>query len=243
MQISAIALDDSPSALDIIKRYATKVPSLSLAVCFTSPFQALAYLEKHSVDTVFIDIEMDDLNGIEFIKIIKNRESVNLPKFIITSAHERYAIDGFDLNITDFLLKPISFHRFLEAIEKVRKAKQLAQIQNSSVQSDYLFVRDNGKIIKVRYKNILFIQSDGHFVKIHQKGKRHPLMLFYKIAQMEKMLPLNSFIRTHKQYIINIEHIAEIDSSSVSLEHVELPIPVGGTYRQKINQLYNFLNT
>ena len=242
MHITAIAVDDSPSALEILEKYSTKTPSLSLARSFLQPLEALDYLNHQLVDVIFIDIEMNDLSGIDFIKIVKSKEQPILPSFVITSAHESYAIEGYDLNITDYLLKPIAYQRFLQALEKVRKEKQPSQALRLNTFRNHVFLRNNGKTIKLRHEEVLYVQSDGHFVKVYLKGRTYPLMLYYKIAQMENILPDHSFVRTHKSYIINVEHIAEIDSHSVSLEHVELVIPVGGTYRHKIIQLWRALS-
>ena len=242
MYITAVAVDDNPSALEIIKKYADKTPSLSLTQSFTQPLEALDFLDRQSVDVIFIDIEMDDLNGIDFIKITKTKDFNLSPKFVITSAHDTYAIDAYDLNITDYLLKPFAYERFLQALEKVRREKQSSKIIMPGVHNRHLFLRNNGKTIKLRHDDILYVQSDGHFVKVHLKERRYPLMLSYKITQMEEMLPHHSFLRTHKSYIINVEHISEIDSSSVCLESVQPLIPVGGTYRQKIIQLCKALS-
>ena len=246
MITTAIAVDDDPSALKILQNYAKKTSTLSLLDCFTQPLEALEYLDQQAVDMVFVDIEMDELSGIEFIKIVKSKQLDSAPKFVITSAHDDYALQGYDLAVTDYLLKPAAYQRFLQSIEKVRKEKRNAQADSLekelTVLRDYLFLRNNGKLIKLRHQDILYVQSDGHFVKVHLKEQSYPLMLSYKITQMEELLPASSFVRTHKRYIINLEHLAEMDSSTVCLEHVEPMIPVGGTYRRKINQLCKALS-
>ena len=242
MHVIAIAVDDSPTALEILKKYGAKTSSLSLLQCFTQPLEALDYLDKQVVDVIFIDIEMNDLSGIDFIKISKSKVASPPPRYIITSAHDTYAIEGYDLNITDYLLKPIAYRRFLQAVEKVRREKQFSQSHQLNNGSGHIFLRNNGKTIKLRHEDVLYIQSDGHFVKVYLRERNYPLMLSYKITQMEDILPHQSFTRTHKSYIINMEHISEIDSSSIRLEHVEPEIPVGGTYRHKINQLCKALS-
>lgn len=241
MHITAIAVDDNPSALEILKKHTAKTPSLNLAQCFTQPLEALDCLSRAPVDLVFIDVEMDDLNGIDFIRIIKSKELKPAPKFVIVSAHDQYAIEGYNLSITDYLLKPVPYDRFIQMLEKVSKEKRTTQTIIIP-QKDYLFVRNNGKTIRLRHRDVLYVQSDGHFVNIHLRERRHPLMLSYKMTQMEEMLPDHSFVRTHKRYIVNLEHIAEIDATSVCLDHVGLTIPVGGTYRHRINQLCSSLS-
>lgn len=241
MHLTALAVDDSSSALEILKKYADKTPSLTLLDCFTQPQEALDYLDRKRIDVVFIDIEMDDLSGIDFIRIVKDKKLSSLPSFIITSAHEQYALRGYDLNITDYLLKPTPYERFLQALEKVKKEKQAAQ-PIPLPQRDHLFLRHSGKVIKIRRTDVLYIQSDGHFVRIYLKTRRHPLMASYRITQLEALLPPVSFLRIHKRYIINVDHIATMDTTSVNLEHVDPTIPVGGTYRHRILELCNALS-
>ena len=235
MPITAIAVDDNPTALEILRKYAAKIPSLSLIQCFTEPLEALSYLDQKPIDLVFVDIEMGELSGIDFIRIAKGKELKAAPKFVINSAHDQYAIKGYDLNITDYLLKPVSYERFLQTLEKVRKEKQATQ-GVPLYQSDHLFLRSNGKTIRLRHRDVLYVQSDGHFVRVYVKERKHPHLLSYKLTQMEQILPDHSFVRTHKRYIVNVAHIAEMDATSVSLENVEPIIPIGSTYRHRINQ-------
>ncbi len=232
--ITAIAVDDNPTALEILRKYAAKVPSLSLIQCFTEPLEALDYLDRQPVDMVFVDIEMGDLSGIDFIRIAKGKELKSVPRFVINSAHDQYAIKGYDLNITDYLLKPVSYERFLQTLEKIKREKQATQAV--PYQSSHLFLRSSGKTIRLRHRDVLYVQSEGHFVKVHVKERVHPHLLSYKMSQMEQILPAHSFVRTHKSYIINVAHIAEMDATSVSLENVEPIIPIGSTYRHRINQ-------
>jgi DNA-binding LytR/AlgR family response regulator len=241
MHLTALAVDDSSSALDIIENYAAKTPSLTLLDCFTQPQKALDALGQKHVDVVFIDIEMDDLSGIDFIRIVRDKKLSSVPSFVITSAHEQYALQGYDLNITDYLLKPTPYERFLQSLEKVKKEKQAAQ-PVSLPQRDYLFLRHSGKVIKLRQPDVLYVQSDGHFVRIYLRARRHPLMASYRITQLEALLPAASFLRIHKRYIINLDHIATMDTTSVNLDHVDPTIPVGGTYRHRILELCNALS-
>lgn len=243
MHITAIAVDDNPTALEILQKYAIKIPSLTLIKRFTEPLEALDYLSQQSVDMVFVDVEMGELSGIEFVRIARGKQLPSLPKFVICSAHDRYAINGYDLNVTDYLHKPVTYERFLLTLEKVKnEINPTPLIPLPHTQPKQLFVRSNGKTIRVRHQDMLYVQSDGHFVRMHVKEREHPLLLSYKMSQLEEMLPNHSFVRTHKRYIVNVEHIAEIDTSSVSLDHVELVIPVGGTYRHRIHQLCNALS-
>ena len=241
MPITAIAVDDDPTALKILRKYAAKIPSLSLVRCFTEPLEALDYLDQQPIDLVFVDIEMGELGGIEFIRIVKGKELKSAPKFVINSAHDQYAINGYDLNITDYLLKPVSYERFLQTLEKVKREKQATQMV-PLYQSDHLFLRSSGKTIRLRHRDVLYVQSDGHFVRVYVKERKHPHLLSYKLSQMEQILPDHSFMRTHKSYIVNVAHIAEMDATSVSLDYVEPVIPVGGTYRRRIDQLNTALS-
>ncbi|MGB3586039.1 MAG: LytTR family DNA-binding domain-containing protein [Tunicatimonas sp.] len=231
--IQAIAIDDSPSAIEVIRKHSIRTPGINLLQGFTRPLEALDFLKEHQLDVVFIDIEMPGISGIEFIRVVTSA-SKSYPKFIITSAHDQYAIDGFDLDVVDFLLKPISYERFIKSTLKLNRTDDKIPLTNNK----FCFIRSEGKSVKLRFDDILFIQSDGHFVKIHLKNNSKGLHLSYSLTQIESILsPGVEFLRIHKQYIINFNYVVEISSSHLSLEHTEESIPIGTTYRQKINAL------
>lgn len=227
--MNAIAIDDSPSALEILRKHSEKLSWLTLSASFKEALPALDHLSSNPVDIVFVDIEMPGISGVEFIRIAKNK---NQPQFIITSAHDQYAIEGFELNVTDFLLKPISYERYLQAVEKVRHSSKASNLEHTK---NYVFLRHNSKLIKLHFKDILLIQSDGHFAKVYLKGEVHPLMLSYSLVQLEKVLsPSGIFVRIHKQFIINVDYVTEIGSAGIGIEHIEKLIPIGSTYRPRI---------
>lgn len=232
--LNIIAIDDNPAVLSTIDRYATKVPWVNLRATFTSPLAALDYLGSNTIDVVLIDVEMQDISGLEFISIVKRKATQALPAFIIISAFDQYAIHGYDLNICDYLLKPVSFDRFLTALEKVRTSSQAEVIPASHHPG--LFVRQNSKHLQINPATILWVESKGHTVQFHS-FQDTPLLVTETMTHMETLLRPYGFYRVHKRYLINRTFIKEIDPPVIKLEHGTKPIPIGKTYRSVIRQL------
>ncbi|MDF9799076.1 DNA-binding LytR/AlgR family response regulator [Catalinimonas alkaloidigena] len=246
--LRAIAVDDNPAALITIQSYAKKIDWLYLDQCFTEALPGVSYLKNHPVDVVLLDIEMDDISGLDFINIVKDK-GISHPQFVIISAHEQYALKGFELNVVDYLHKPISYNRFVHALERVNDRLSLTRNQKEDniptsnnhghPFSDYLFIHHHKKLIKILKDNITYIQSDGHYCYLYltDQSRKH---ISYSLADMEKLLLESSFLRVHKSFLVNVRHIHEIDSrseaSNLLLDDGE-EIPIGITYRPLVQQL------
>jgi len=251
--LHAIAVDDNPAALTTIEGYARKIDWLELDGCFTEALHGIDYLKNHSVDMVFLDVEMDDISGLDFISIIKDKGIY--PQFVIISAHEQYALKGFELNVADYLHKPISYNRFVHAVERVYD--RISQVPQQELNgngpansrghafSDYVFVNHDRKLVKVLKDDITYIQSDGHYCYLYLAGqsRKH---ISHSLLFMENLLLGSSFLRIHKSYLVNVKHIQEIDSRSESsyllLDDGE-QLPIGITYRPLVQQLSRNLSS
>lgn len=224
--IRCLVVDDEPLALDILEDYIRKVPFLELVKTTTSAIEGLSLVQNGSVDLVFLDVQMPELTGIQFLKIINGKCDV-----ILTTAYSQYALDGYDLDVVDYLLKPIAFDRFYKASQKVLQAKNIpAQIQPEPVSKanhDFIFVRTEHKIQKIYLDDILFIEGLKDYISIFTPTER--IITLQNMKKMEDSLPEKSFIRVHKSYIIAISKIESIERSRIQIG--DKIIPIGDTYR------------
>jgi two-component system LytT family response regulator len=217
----AIAIDDEPIALDIVAAHASKVPFIEVNASFNNAFEAITYLQKHRVDLIFLDIKMPDINGIDFLKALSKP-----PMVIFTTAYSEHAVQSFELDAVDYLLKPFSLSRFLKACNK---AKELFDLRNQSPESktDYIFIKDGYEQVKVLYSDILYIEASGNYTQIHlTNGKL--LSSRITINELADLLPHKQFVRTHRAFIIAKIKISKYDRSQVWIG--EQVIPIGTTY-------------
>lgn len=237
MKINCITVDDEPLALEKMRAYIEKVDYLNLMNDFDNGIDAMNYLKENKVDLVFLDIQMEDLTGIQLLESLKVR-----PKVILTTAYDQYALKGYELEVSDYLLKPISFSRFLKAVEKVytslEKEESLSAksviVESDPKEKDFIFVKSDYKLQKVRFDDILYIEGMKDYLRIVTSEKR--LMVLQNFKKMEEILPNEKFIRVHKSYIIAINKIESIGKKSlvVSDQH----IPIGESYKK---QFFDFL--
>lgn len=232
--IKAIAIDDEENALGIIKTYGEKLPRFQLLAQFTDPIEGLKYLMEHpGIDLVFLDIQMNRLNGLDLAKSIPNST-----KIVLTTAYPDYALQGFELDVADYLLKPFSFERFERSIQKVRALLQQpgqespAQPKMKADPQDFIFVRTDYKTQKVRIMDITHIEGSGNYVTIHA-GKTKYLVL-QNMKTFEQQLMPYQFIRVHKSYIISLAHVDSIEKSSVKIGQEE--IPLSESYKEALQQ-------
>lgn len=228
--IVCIAVDDEPKALDVISIHASKAPEINLIKTFTNPKDALVFLKDNFVDLIFLDINMPGISGLQFVKNLQSK-----PYIVFTTAYSEYAIESYDFEAVDYLLKPIEFDRFYRSINKVKKLIQLNSIQHDSLLSKFLFIKDGYKQIKIHIEDILFIQGEGNYLNIVTiKDKVMARMTFQYL--LEK-LPRNCFFRVHNSYVINFSHIHKIEDNHIFMHDIK--IPIGNKYRDK---LVDFLN-
>ena len=224
MTINCIAIDDEPLALDLLQDYVQKVPFLNLVRSFDDPLEALDYLRNNPIDLIFLDIQMEGISGIQFAKLLKNK-----PQIIFITAYDKYAIQGFELDAVDYLLKPISLDRFIKAVDKAYERMQSCNgscspivKDNHGLKEDFFFVKTEFKHTKINYDDVQFIEGMGDYQCIYtDNGKIMTLQTFRKF---EEMLPLEKFVRVHKSYIVPFNRITTIEKNKVKIGEKEIPI-------------------
>lgn len=246
MIFKCIVVDDEPLALDIIADYITKIPFLELVKCTENAIEALQLVQDGGIDLVFLDIQMPELTGIQFLKIAGNKAN-----YILTTAYSQYALESYDLNVSDYLLKPIAFDRFYKAVEKVRlqhhKNEQPLSVPiettNRAVATtvpvqDFIFIKTENRIQKIRLDDILYIEGLKDYISIFTKTER--VITLQNMKKMEETLPKGSFIRVHKSYIIAVGKIESIERSRIAI--AGKTIPVGDTYREAFFRIIDTKN-
>lgn len=239
MKISCMIVDDEPLARSLLTQYVTKVPSLELVQACSNPLEALDVLRESNIDLLLLDVQMPDLTGINLLKILPKK-----PMVILTTAYSEYALEGYELDVVDYLLKPITLERFLKAIEKVihRLTTQnpiatVAPIENppaertitpSEQPQSFLFVKDGSKLVKVKLQEILYVEGLKDYVAIHTPNKK--IVTLQRIKSLETQLPESHFIRIHNSYIVALEWVDAIFKEKVQIGSTLLPI--SDTYRK-----------
>jgi DNA-binding LytR/AlgR family response regulator len=205
MKISCIAIDDEPLALSKLEGFISKVPELNLIRTFDNAIEAIGWLRKNKTELIFLDIQMEQLTGIQFIEA-----SGTTSRIIITSAYDQYAIKGFELNVTDYLLKPFSFQRFIQAVNKVMEYySQKSEIKNSITENDsYIFVKTEYRLERIDLSEILYIQGMKDYLRIVCTDKK--IMTLQSFTKLEESLPLKNFCRVHKSFIVALDKIKSI---------------------------------
>lgn len=247
MILKCIAVDDEPLALDIIEDYISKVPFLELVKRTENAIEALQLVQAGGIDLVFLDIQMPDLTGIQFLKIASGKSN-----YILTTAYSQYALESYDLNVSDYLLKPIAFDRFYKAVEKVRNQMQKEEIaapvalepaptispSPAAPVQDFIFVKTEHKIQKIQLDDILYIEGLKDYISIFTKSER--IITLQNMKKMEETLPKGEFIRVHKSYIISLDKVESIERSRISI--TGKIIPIGDTYRDEFFKLIDGKN-
>ncbi|MEQ9442132.1 MAG: LytTR family DNA-binding domain-containing protein [Cyclobacteriaceae bacterium] len=230
--IKCIAVDDEPLALNLVRGYIEKVPFLELVASCESAYEAMSLLKDQKVDLMLLDINMPDLSGIQFIKTLTHP-----PAVILTTAYEQYALEGYELNVLDYLLKPFSFERFLKAINKVSQLHNLSSTTPShepalsapDTSDDYMLVRVEHNIIKVNLDEIYYIEGYKDYVKIFTTADK-PLLTIKSMKTVEDMLLDKGFIRVHRSFIVALKKIDSLRNNRLMIKGKN--IPVGEKYRE-----------
>ncbi len=237
--IRTIAIDDEPLALKLVSSYIEKVPALQLMGTFDNPMDAMEFLNENAVDLIFLDIQMPDLNGIEFTRILTNR-----PKIIFTTAYERYALEGFKLDAVDYLLKPFSFEEFYKATEKAKKLISYEQedktekaVEEVESNNEFLFLKSEYKIKRINFNDIMYIEGLKDYVKVYLQQDTKPILTLSSLKALESKLPESMFMRVHRSFIVNLQKIETVDRSRIVFGKVY--IPVSDQYKESFQ---NFLN-
>jgi len=236
--ITAIAIDDEPLALQLVSGYIEKTPGLNLMGKFDNPLDAIDYLATKAVDLVFVDIRMPDLSGLEF-----TRSMVKGPKVIFTTAYEKYALDGFRLDVADYLLKPFSYEEFLKAVQKAQRLIRLEKgaPDHIDANNEFLFLKSDYKIKRINFNDILYIEGLKDYVKVYTKNSSNPVLSLTTMKLIESKLPESKFMRVHRSFIVNLEKIDTIERSRIVFGKTY--IPVSEQYKDKFQEFLdkNFL--
>lgn len=234
--ITCIAIDDEPLALKQISSYIDKTPSLKLAGQFESAIEAIDFLASFKVDLMFVDINMPDLSGMDFVKSL-----VDPPKVIFTTAYSEYAIDGFRVNAIDYLLKPIGYSDFLKAVDKAKKwfEKELIEVEQINSKNNTLFIKSEYKILRIKLEEIKYVEGMREYLQIHTINDA-PVMTLMSMKKLEEFLPSDSFMRVHRSFIVNLNQITTIERNRIVFDS-NVYIPVSEQYKEKFkNYIDNF---
>ncbi|QDA61613.1 LytR/AlgR family response regulator transcription factor [Hymenobacter jejuensis] len=224
--MTALALDDEPMALEVVRALAAKVPFVELKACFTNAFDALAYLQQEPVDLLFLDINMPDLSGLEFVRSLSTK-----PLVVFTTAYAEHAVASFELDAVDYLLKPFSLARFAKACNKAHELRQLRG--QAAAPKDYLFLKTGYEQVRVLYDEILYLEAAGNYVTFVLEGKR--LLSRMTFTELLEVLPAGKFVRVHRSFIVAIAKIDKIERHQLGVQgHC---VPVGASYLPQVQVL------
>ncbi len=235
-----LLVDDEPLAIEVLEKYIEAVDQLQVVGTCRNAFQAMEFLQKNPVDLIFLDIHMPKLTGTSFVRTLQHP-----PKIIFTTAYKEHAIDAFELDAVDYLLKPISLERFLRAVNKLTQTtfthpEEMPLISETA--SGFIYFRSDRKMVKLFYDEILYIESIKDYIKIVREGNA-PLLVKQSISSTEELLPPNLFLRIHRSFIVALQKISAFTNNDVEIQRIE--IPIGRLYKpqlQKIAELKRFNN-
>jgi two-component system, LytTR family, response regulator len=233
MMIRCIAIDDEPLALELLEDNISKLPYLQLVASFSNPLEAMKLMQQEKIDLVFLDIQMPGLTGLQFIQSMTTR-----PMFILITAYEKYALEGYNLDVVDYLVKPVAMDRFIKACNKAWELFQLrntTQKEKPAGESDHFFVNVDYSLLKVSYADVTWIEGLKDYVKIHLNSTTKPVVTRMSMKTLEDELPPFKFIRIHKSYIISRDYITSVKKNSLFIGSTELPI--GESYKDVIDRI------
>jgi DNA-binding LytR/AlgR family response regulator len=224
--INCIAVDDEPLALDIIEAYVTRHPDLNLVARCNNATEASEVLKNQKIDLMFLDIQMPEITGLSFVKSLEDK-----PLFMFTTAFPDYAVEGFELDAIDYLLKPIAYDRFEKGVEKAKEYMKIKQspdvAETAEMDNEFIFVKANQKLIKVAYADIYYVEAFADYVKIFLDDKK--IVTLQTMKNMEKRLPSEYFSRVHRSFIVNRKHVGSFSTSMCEVKDIR--IPIGKNYK------------
>ncbi len=238
MKLKTIVIDDEYLARQYLKEYIQKLPFLELVGDFNSPIKAIDLIKSGGIDLLFLDIQMPEITGLDFLRTLKNP-----PQVIITTAYKEYAIEGYELNVCDYLLKPFSFERFLAASNKAMSQfdnKDDNPLENDKrasdtvIHDDFLVVRADRKLYKINYDDLVYIEGQKAYVTFHTQGRK--ITALASLRELEEKLPTDKFIRIHKSYIVSVKKIFSLEGNLIEIQGQQLP--VGKSYKLQVDKLF-----
>ncbi|MEO1448481.1 MAG: LytTR family DNA-binding domain-containing protein [Bacteroidota bacterium] len=229
MLLRAIAIDDEPLALEVLQRFANKIPYLKLEACFQNPLEAVDFMQDHPIDLLFLDIQMPDITGLQLLQSIPDPR----PMIIFTTAFAEYAVESYEVDAIDYMLKPIPFDRFLKAVNKAQAQKkaQAALEHEGEIpeeHQDYLFIKSDTRFFKVNHDDILFIEGMRDYIAVHTPTQK--ILTLMSMTNMLKKLPPSDFMRVHKSYIVGLNRINLFQNNRICIGDRE--IPVSNSYKE-----------
>ncbi|MBC7868362.1 MAG: response regulator transcription factor [Gloeobacteraceae cyanobacterium ES-bin-316] len=235
-KIKCLVIDDELPARDVLQKHIADIGSLELAGTCTNAVEALSFLQSNTVDLLFLDIQMPHILGTNFIRTLKNP-----PKVIFTTAYRKYAVEGFELDAVDYLLKPISFDRFLKSVNKILQVNLQSNATSSATENHaepaqpFLYLRVDRKMVKVLFNDILYIEGLRDYIRIFTASKT--VITKHLLSTLEEMLPSDAFLRIHRSYIVSISKIDSYNADTIEIAKKELP--VGRLYKHDVSKLLN----
>jgi two-component system LytT family response regulator len=231
--MTCIIVDDEPNAIDVLKRYITQTPYLQLSQTFRNPLKAISYLQEEKVDVVFLDINMPNLSGIQLMRSLKN-----MPMVIFTTAYSEYAVESYELNAVDYLLKPIEFDRFIKAVNRAKELSDPGRKQEDGEniiavnikQAEFILLKSGPLTHKVAVDHILFIEKEENYLAFHTADKK--ILLRANMTEVFDHVPVDRFCRAHKSFVIALKHINVLEVHQLSIGKHK--IPVGSSYRETL---------
>ncbi|NER13696.1 response regulator [Leptobacterium flavescens] len=226
--INCVIIDDEPLAIELLETYIEQLPACKLLASFKNAVAASDFIRDHKVDLLFLDIQMPVLSGMDFLRSLSNP-----PRVIFTTAYRDYAVESYELNVVDYLLKPFTFERFFKAVNKFQESGEVASTETTEKtgkEPGHIFVRHNKKHLKLNFNEILYLESIKDYIRIHTENKR--IVLKDKISGFYEQLPKHIFIRTHRSYVVNREKITAYTMNDVEIGDLE--IPIGGLYKDEV---------
>jgi DNA-binding LytR/AlgR family response regulator len=231
--MKCLIIDDEPLARDLIESYVRRMEKLTLVKTCSNALEAFPLLQQKQIDLIFLDIQMPQLTGIDLIKSLQDR-----PKVILTTAYREYAAEAFDLDVVDYLIKPVTFDRFLRAVGKIYQSTPAVAEENPVMKSfddAYIFLREDREMIKVFLKDILYIESLRDYVRV--KTCSNQIVTYQKISFLEQKLPEKEFVRIHRSFIVAVDKVSSFTFNSVKIGDIE--IPLGRNYKQQAMKVLN----
>lgn len=226
--MKAIAIDDEPLALEVVKSHASKVPFLELSEVFTDAFKALTYMQREKVDLIFLDIKMPDISGLDFFSSLSTK-----PLVIFTTAYSEHAVTSFELDAVDYLLKPFSLPRF---VKSCNKAYELHNFRNSNDPQDFIFVKDGYDQLKISFEDILFLEASGNYVTYALKEKK--VLIRSTFNEAINLIPPEKFIRVHRSFVVSVNQIQKVERHQVTIGSYK--IPISSAYREGLLEIVDY---
>jgi len=224
--MKCIIVDDEPLAIEIVESYVARIEELELVGTFRNAIAAFTFVQQNTVDLIFLDIEMPKLSGIDFLKTLKHH-----PKVIITTAYRDYAIEGFELEVIDYLLKPIPFERFLKSVGKVLSSRtEAGTAPAAAAQDSFIYFKVDKKMVKTKIADILYIESIKDYVKVRTAEKE--IITQQKISYLDESLPRAQFLRVHRSFIVNLDQIDAYTATDVEIN--KFKVPIGRNYKNDV---------